>query len=75
MPRKYWLAGWCTYELLRLLERVHQSLKPQRSVLYLMSFVKNAKSKLVIQNQSDDVDENEEENESLLLQKTSVGIA
>ena len=40
-----------------------------------MSLVKNAKSKLVIQNQSDDVDENEEENESLLLQKTSVGIA
>ena len=41
----YWLAGWCTYELLRHLERVHLSLKPQRYVLYLMSVVKNVKSK------------------------------
>ena len=39
-----WLAGWCTYGLLRRLERVHQSLKPQRSELNLMSVVKNVKS-------------------------------
>ena len=64
----YWLAGWCTYGLLRHLERVHPSLEPQRSVLYLMSVVKNIKpSDLVIPNKSDDVDENVEKKESLLM--------
>ena len=29
----YWLVGWCIYGLLRHLERVYRSLKPQRSVL------------------------------------------
>ena len=41
----YWLAGWCTYGLLRHLERVHPSLKPLRYLLYLMSVVKNITSK------------------------------
>ena len=50
-------------------------LKTKKVFVFFMSVVKIVEYKLVIQNQSDDVDENEEENGSLLLQKTAVCIA